>query len=167
MKWRAIEDSMRGKTFTLSTGHRAITNERSLKMRSPRPIGGRVSLNDGRLEPQTEGFKQQFRQIWRYGAPNPNPLFLHRLTLSPTVPTPIHKLTYWHRCVPDTGACFVAKIGLTRVLWLVVGLLSVARGVVMRSFSVPQRCRGVDKMGGGGGILFEASRSMRRRARPG
>ncbi len=71
--------------------------------------------------------------------------------------------------MPDTGAWIVAKIGFTGVLWLVAGLLSVARGFVMRSFSASQKCGGVEKIGvgGGGSILFEVSRSMRRRARPG
>ncbi len=49
-----------------SSRHSAVTNERILKMRSPRPVKGRAgnyvyqgSLSDCRLEPQMGGFKHQ------------------------------------------------------------------------------------------------------------
>ncbi len=56
---------MRSETFTPSSGHSAITNERDLKMRNPRPVEGRArnygyqgSLSDSHLGSQLGGRKQ-------------------------------------------------------------------------------------------------------------
>ncbi len=55
---------MRSETFTHSSIHSTITNERILKMSNPRPVDGRAtnygyqgSLNDSRLGSQTGDFK--------------------------------------------------------------------------------------------------------------
>ncbi len=86
--------SVKSEKFTPSSGYSAITKERDLKMRSPRPVEGRAknyvyqgSFSSGRLRLQIGGFKHPNF----YPNPNPNPNALTR-TLNPNPNTVIHSL---------------------------------------------------------------------------